>query len=304
MTSVNSKRIALVGCGAVSQQLIVPALTEVRSCTVEWFVDTNLTNAKQASEKYGNGSVTDDYCNIITKVDAAIVSVPNYLHPKVSIDFLKAGRDVLCEKPIANNSENAIEMIRASRQSGARLAVNLVRRRFESYAMARTVLKQGLVGRIKRIQCTEGHSNAWPFKSSYLLRKEKAGGGVLIDWGTHSLDILDWFFGSDWNLVSYRDDGLGRIESNCEIDYLINWNQRPIPCHVELSYLRNLGTKLILEGDLNSLEIDQQDTTGIYLDIGGEKARIGKTLTRSYSSYFADQLKAFIDDPPNDSLAG
>ena len=174
----SSKKLGVIGCGAITQQRIVPALREIPECSVGWFADTNLSNARRAASNYGQGEVTDDYCSVVPKVDAAIVAVPNHLHSKVSVDFLEAGRDVLCEKPIANNSINARAMIEASRRSGARLAINMVRRRFDSYRAAKLLLRKSFLGRIQQIDYKQGNYQSWPFCSSYILHKHESGGGV------------------------------------------------------------------------------------------------------------------------------
>ena len=288
----------------MAQRNYLPALKEVSNCTLDWFADTNLSNAKRAAEEYGSGNVTNDYGQILGKVDAAIVAVPNYLHAKVSVDFLTAGHDVFCEKPIADNSENAREMIDASRRSGARLAINFVRRRFESYRLARTLLNQFFINKIKSIDCVEGLSlTGWPFSSSYLLDKKKSGGGVLIDWGAHKLDMLNWLFGYDWQFLSYKDDGLGRIESNCELDFIINWNQSRIPCHLELSYLRQLGKKMIVDTGSSCLVIDESENE-IRLRIEGQEDFSMRTIKKPYASYFADQIRSFVNGTRDECLAG
>lgn len=288
----------------MTQRNYLPALKEVSNCTIDWFADTTISNAKRAAKEYGSGNVTSDYSQILTKVDAAIVAVPNYLHPKVSIDFLMAGRDVLCEKPMADNSEDARKMIDASRRSGRKLAINFVRRRFESYRLARALLNQFFINKITSIDCIEGLSLGWPFSSSYLLDKKKSGGGVLIDWGAHKLDMLNWLFGYDWEFLSYKDDGLGRIESNCELDFNINWKQSRIPCHVELSYLRRLGTKMVVDTGLSSLVIDESKNE-IRLRIEGREDFSMKTnIKKPHSAYFADQIKSFINGTPDECLAG
>lgn len=298
------KKLALVGCGAVTQQYYVPALKQVPECTVGWFVDTNLSNAKRAAACYGSGNATTDYVPIIDKVDAAIIAVPNDLHSVISVDFLKAGRRVLCEKPIANSSENAMEMIRASERSGARLSINLPRRRYESYRILRHLLKSSFNG-VTRIDYQEGAPLSWAFSSSYSLRKERSGGGVLIDWGVHSMDLLSWLFGDKWELISYRDDGLGQIESNCVVDFIIEWHQTRVPCHMELSYARRLGGQMIIAGDWGQLQVDLHQTNEIRLRTETENLTItsGHSL-RSYVSCFAEQVRSFIGDTLDDSLAG
>jgi len=301
---LSPKKLAVIGCGAVTQRNYLPALKQIHDCTVEWFVDTNLHNARNAAQRYGSGKATTDYKQALGNVDAAIVAVPNYLHSKVSVDFLNAGCGVLCEKPLADNKKDALEIIRASHDSGASLAVNFMRRRFESYRAARELLKQFFIGKVRSIDYREGHSLAnWPFSSSYLLDKTRSGGGVLIDWGAHGLDLLNWLFGFDWNLVSYKDDGNGRIESNCQIDFDINWNRDRIPCHVELSYLRRLGTRMVVRGDSASLIVDE-DTNEVHIGIEDKEFSLRVGRAESLASYFAQQIEAFLSGTSDDRLAG
>ncbi|MGA3297371.1 MAG: Gfo/Idh/MocA family oxidoreductase [Candidatus Bathyarchaeia archaeon] len=74
---------------------------------IEWFADKDLRRANELAKNYGHGRVTSDYKEIMDGVDAAIVALPNYLHARVSVDFLLKGVDVLCEKPIASNAFEA-----------------------------------------------------------------------------------------------------------------------------------------------------------------------------------------------------
>ncbi len=108
------RSIALVGCGAVSQSYYVPACRSIPECRIEWFIDKNAERAKELAKDYGGGRVTCDYKEAIENVEAAIIALPNHLHAEVTIDFLQKGRDVLCEKPIANNSSDATRMVEVS----------------------------------------------------------------------------------------------------------------------------------------------------------------------------------------------
>lgn len=295
------KTLALVGCGAVARRVWVPALGQVDNCSVEWFVDNNLSNAKLAASEYGRGNVSENHTHVIDKVEAAIIAVPNNLHSPVSMDFLRAGRGVLCEKPIANTSQAALEMIAASKQSGARLAINYPLRRYEGYRAAK-ILTQS-IGTIRRINCKEGHRLAWPFSTSFLLQKVKSGGGVLIDWGSHKLDTLSWLFGYDWDIVSYKDDGFDGIETNCEADFLIKLNGNQIPCHLELSYDRTLGKTMEIEGDLASIFVDESHANQVHIRLAGQDLVVGEEHEKPLASYFAEQIRSFVSGLPDDCLA-
>jgi predicted dehydrogenase/nucleoside-diphosphate-sugar epimerase len=300
-------RIALVGCGAVSELFYVPALTAMPEHSIEWFVDTTVERARQLAKNYGKGNVSTTYRETIGKVDAAIVAVPNFLHAGISIDFLNAGRDVLCEKPLATSVGEGLEMIKASRKSGARLAVNLIRRRFDNYRMARDLVSRGAIGNVAEVTVEEGDVLAWPFASSFMLEKEKAGGGALIDWGPHVIDILHWLFPGDCFVLSYTDDALGGIESDCEADLEIRNDAHRITCNVKLSRTRKLRNSIIIQGDAGSLEVRPFDLGRIQMSIGDSVVQVERDKSLGYKSqvdYFVDQVRAFADRSCTDIADG
>ena len=290
-------RIALVGCGAVSQEYYVPALMRVREHPVSCFVDSNIERAKLAARIYGGGETVNDYRDVIHKVDAAIVAVPNFLHCKISTDFLEAGRHVLCEKPLAMNVTEGMAMVRAGENSKARLGVDFIRRRFQNYSMAKEFLGRGMLGKVTNVRYEEGHVVTWPFASSFALEKRQAGGGVLIDWGAHALDILSWILNGEMRAISYKDDGLGRIEVDCEANLVITNRGSDVPCCVRLSRMRELDNSLIIQGDTGSLEVRHFDLNRIYFRAGDHTWQIDQALSseKSVIDYFAEQVRAFID---------
>jgi len=299
-------RIALIGCGAVSQIFYVPAARLIPEHPIEWFVDLNIERAKQAAKAYGSGNATRDYKETIDKVDAAIVAVPNSLHYTTSIDFLKAGRDVLCEKPLAISVCQASEMVKASQDSGARLAVNFIRRRFDSYRIAREILDRGLVGSVTEVTVEEGDVLGWPFASLFMLQKDKAGGGTLIDWGSHIIDVLHWMFSCDFRVISHRDDSLGRVEGDCETELTISDRGDEIPCNIKLSRSRRLKNNLTIKGDRGSLEVPAGDLHTAYLSVGNYVSKIKQPTSKGKSQvdHFADQIRAFTDKSSSDIANG
>jgi nucleoside-diphosphate-sugar epimerase/predicted dehydrogenase len=284
-----------------------PALKLIPDHCAKWFVDTNIEAAEQTARIYGQGKVTDNYAEIVDKVDAAIVAVPNFLHSRVSIDFLRQGRDVFCEKPIAMSVEEGSQMIRVAQESRARLAVNLIRRRYDSYRVARRIIRQGLIGQVERVTVEEGDVLDWPFASSFMLEKGKAGGGVLIDWGSHVIDVLHWIFDGELEVLSYEDDGLGRVEADCEAELQIRNDGNEVPCRIRLSRARRLKNTLAVDGDKGCLEVRGYDRSGAYLFVGDHFGRIQGSMSgreKTETDYFADQIRAFTDKSSPDIVDG
>ena len=298
-------RLALVGCGAVSRSYYVPALKRLPKYSVEWFVDSNIDRATELANVYGNGKASQDYQETIDSVDGAIIAAPNFLHAKFSLDFLLKGRDVLCEKPIAVNSAEANRMIDASHQSGARLAVNLIRRKFRSYQTAKLLLSTGMLGRIRSVTCEEGRVFNWQLSSSFALDRGRAGGGVLVDWGTHNLDSLQWLFDAGLELASYQDDSLGGVEANCDLRLNLRTTSEVIPSHVVLSRTRPLSNKIVIQGERLSMQLLAANTRGVLLkDNRGYRVEPSEPFSDDEIDYFAEQVDAFFSKSSNDYPTG
>ena len=298
-------RLALVGCGAVSRSYYIPALKRLPQYSIEWFVDSNIERARELAKEYGSGNVSQDHMETIDSVDGAIVAAPNFLHAKFSLDFLLKGRDVLCEKPIAINSAEAGRMIDVSRQSGARLAVNLIRRRYRSYQTAKLLLNTGMLGQVRSVTCEEGRVFNWQLSSSYALDRRKAGGGVLVDWGTHNLDSLQWLFEAGLELVSYQDDSRGGVEANCDLNLKLRTGNQDIPSQVVLSRTRLLSNKIAIQGEKISMEILAANTSGVLLrDHRGYRIEPSELVADDEIGYFAEQVDSFFSKSSNDYATG
>jgi predicted dehydrogenase len=162
---------------------------------------------------------------------------------------------VLVEKPMAMNVRECDEMMAAAAEGRAVLAVGLDFRFFDSSLLVRNLLKDGLLGDIRRFEMHQGVIPRWPFATDFLLKKEMAGGGVLADFGVHVLDLLLWWLG-DWATVDYWDDAMGGIESDCELRLAM---RSGVEGSVEISRTRNLANTCVFEGSRASLEVGVWD---------------------------------------------
>jgi predicted dehydrogenase len=132
------------------------------------------------------------------EIDAVVIGVPNYLNGPLSIKFLRSGKHVLCEKPMALSSEEAKEMIRASEESGNKLTIAHVWRSDPEVRWLREVVRSGKLGRIYKVKLHAVSAGWGPQRGSWRTQRSLAGGGALTDVGIHSMDTLSFLF----------DDGL------------------------------------------------------------------------------------------------
>ena len=245
-TSLN---IAIIGCGAVSEQFHLPSLGGLHIRPVA-LVDRNTERAKRLADAFGVPRVYSDYNSCIREFDAAIVALPHHLHATVCSDLLRRGIHVLVEKPMALTKDECQAMVAAAEEGKAVLAVGLIRRFLHSAQWVKAMLDAEILGRIESFEFREGLVYDWPVASDFFFRKETAGGGVLMDTGAHTLDMLLWWLGDVADL-QYCDDSYGGVEADCEVHLTMESGGRGV---VELSRTRDLRNTAIVEGERGTLE--------------------------------------------------
>jgi len=265
-------RLAIIGCGAVSQRGHLPAAAKMDDVQVALLVDRDRARAEELAARYRVPHVAEDYRKTWDSADAAVVALPHHLHASVSIDLLRRGIHVLVEKPMAPKSEDCEAMIQAAEQARATLAVGHVRRFLRSARFANEVIKGGLLGTVSSFDISDGFVFDWPVVSGFLFRKETAGGGVLMDAGAHCLDLLLWWLG-EVRSCDYFDDNLGGVEANCRLELVMRNGAEGL---IELSRTRRLRNTAIIRGERASLEVHLYSNrarirpNGVSLELPGE----------------------------------
>lgn len=247
----NIVSIAIIGCGAVSELYHIPIASTSDKVHIAMLVDKNLKRVEALASKFGVAETTEDYTKVIGKVDATILALPHHLHAPVSIDLLNHGIHVLVEKPMALSTAECEAMISTAGESGATLAVGLVRRFFHAHQFVKKLISDGFLGKIESFDVREGSICNWPVASDFFVRKE-AGGGALADKGAHTLDTMLWWLG-DYESLEYFDDDMGGVEADCEIHLRMKNGAEGI---VELSRTRNLRNTAIIRGEKGTLEVE------------------------------------------------
>jgi len=293
MTKPNTSkvRLAVVGCGAVAQIHHVPAIAASDRVEAAVLVDSDEKRARELADRFGVPEVATDYRELPGRVEGAVVALPNSLHAPVSIELLRRGVHVLVEKPMAMTVAECDEMIEAGRAGRAVLAVGLDFRFFESSLFVRDLLRDGLIGEIRRFDLRQGVIPRWPFATDFLLKKEMAGGGVLADFGVHVLDLLLWWLG-DLTATDYRDDALGGVESDCEMTLTTSSG---VTGKIEISRTRNLRNTCVFEGERARLEVGIWDSDPeIRLSIAGSEVALAGHARRAGEKGISSGLN-FLD---------
>lgn len=190
--------IAVIGCGRIADIAHFPALSEIGDLRIKYACDIIPEKAEKAKEKYPKiENVISDYKIALNdkEVEAVFVLTPNYAHYTVTMDALKAGKHVFCEKPITVNYELSLEMAKEAEKQGKILNIGVCNRYQRSVEMLREWAEQGKFGNIYHVYCSFRAFRCIPGLGGAFTTKSQSGGGVLIDWGIHFLDLILYVLG-------------------------------------------------------------------------------------------------------------
>ncbi len=241
--------MAIVGCGAVAEQAHLPALRRLGSAPA-LLVDHDRSRLPALATRWRAPAVSAA-TDHLEEFDAALVAVPHQLHAEVCSELLAANKHVLVEKPLCTTAAEAQQLVEADAQSDATLSVAHNRRFLAVNGWVRRLLASGALGELRSISIEEGVIDTWDATTDAHLRRESAGGGVLLGTGVHVLDTLRWWLG-DLSLVRYEDDAAGGVEANARADMLTN---AATPVSLELSRVRELRNRARLEFAVGPVEV-------------------------------------------------
>jgi predicted dehydrogenase len=186
-------RFGIVGAGAVAQAYL-QAFEQCDEATLVAVADFRVDAAQRAAERMRCRSfdrferMVDD-CNL----DAAIVCTPPASHPEICIHLMRNKIHVLCEKPFSVDADGAHKMLGVGRQAGVKLTMASKFRYVEDVIRAKSIVASGVLGDLVLFENV--FANRVDMASRWNSRPEISGGGVLIDNGTHSVDLMRYFLG-------------------------------------------------------------------------------------------------------------
>ena len=190
--------IAVVGCGRIAQNAHFPAFAKMSGIRVKYACDLIEEKALKMMEKYDfvENAITDYNIALADKeVDAVYVLTPNYAHYTVTMDALGAGKNVFCEKPITVNYELSCEMAKKAEEVGKMLNIGVCNRYHKSVEKLAELNAKGEFGKIYHVYCSFRQPRSIPGLGGAFTTKAQSGGGVLIDWGVHFLDLILYILG-------------------------------------------------------------------------------------------------------------
>jgi len=238
--------ICLVGVGRVASSHL-PAMRNLEdSVHLLAIMSRNRENAAKAAGQWGAKKVYTSYEKMLAdpEIGAVVLCLPHYIHESAAVAAAKAGKHILCEKPMALNIEQALNMIRAAEENGVTLMIGQSRRFYDAVLKSKEMVMEGKLGKIVSV-------NEWNFShrvedhpSTWRPDIKKSGGRIMPFWGAHLVDYVLWIFDKRPQTVSARMASInpnweGEDEAMIlmgfdqgEMGFVhLSWNCRVIPTH-------------------------------------------------------------------------
>ncbi len=211
----------LIGIGDIATRRVIPAIqSEPRSC-LYGLVSRDPAKAAPYSTRFWP---TLDAALSDSGVQAVYVATPVFRHAPLTIQSLRAGKHVLCEKPMAMNEAEARSMVQTGEETERTFGVAYYRRAYPKVQRAKQLLEAGVIGKpvLAELTCHEWREET-PGQRSWLLDPAQAGGGPLYDIASHRIDVLNFFFGQPLRASGHPSNAVHRyaVEDNATvmIDY-------------------------------------------------------------------------------------
>jgi predicted dehydrogenase len=206
----------VIGVGDIAVRRVIPAIQAEPRSALYGIVTRDPAKAAQYGVRTW-GSLDEALTD--PAVDAVYVATPVFLHAPQTIQSLRAGKHVICEKPMAMNEAEARTMIHAAEESSRLFGVAYYRRCYPKVQRARQLLQEGAIGKPVVAELTNHMWFDGSGSRSWLLDPARAGGGPLFDIASHRIDVLNFWFGKPLRVTAQLSNAVHHypVEDNATV---------------------------------------------------------------------------------------
>ena len=202
-------RWGIIGCGDVTEVKSGPGFQQAHDSALVAVMRRDAVKAADYARRHGVPRWYDDADRLIhdPEVDAVSIATPPSSHMELALRVAAAGKPALVEKPMALNHEQCAVMIAAFTKARVPLFVAYYRRALPRFLKIKQLLDDGAIGRVLSVAAVHsfGPPGLDPQHLPWRFRKEVSGGGLFVDLGCHTLDLLDFLFGPIARVAGFAD---------------------------------------------------------------------------------------------------
>jgi len=188
--------VAVIGAGGIGQDHLASFKLHPAACVVA-LAEVSPARGREAVERFGIPELVNDYRTLLARADIDVISIalPNYLHAKVALDALKAGKHVMLDKPMATNARDAAKLVAEARKRGVLFMVGQNFRFNLETQTSKRIVDKGTLGDIYHAKTSWSRRSGIPRIGSWFTQRRFAGGGCTYDIGVHALDRCLYLMG-------------------------------------------------------------------------------------------------------------
>lgn len=246
----NAVKIGIVGAGGVAEACHLPILTQMPGVEIAWICDQYRERAVKLGRKWGIANAFDDLRSC-PDVDAVLLAIPVGLRREALALAFERGWHVFAEKPFAASAEEHLSIVHEAARAGVAVGVGLVRRFYRSTSIARLALSRMAFGPVIEVWAAEaarmgttGREGSW-----YQADRAAAGGGVLMETGSHVVDQVFQTLGVeafDGLRAAFTNAGDIDLEARAVANVKLAGAGGSVPMHLVLSRLQDLYTGVVI----------------------------------------------------------
>ena len=187
----------LAGLGRIASSQIAPAIAAAPNSTLACVASRDQGRAEEFARAHGAARAVDDYAKLLADPDvqAVYIATPNALHADQVVAAARAGRHVLCDKPLAVTVTDARRCAEECQAAGVRLGITFQTRRHDGLAEAAELIRSGAIGKVVVAEVTMSAGRNLP--KGWRTDPQLAGLGTLNNIGVHAFDVLGYLLGSE-----------------------------------------------------------------------------------------------------------
>jgi predicted dehydrogenase len=186
---------AVIGSGGIARRRTIPeGFSPVRNAHLISVYGTNAATNKEVAKQFGATACDSIAALLKADIDAVYIASPVHAHHTQVLACAKAGKHVLCEKPLGRNVAEAEEMVAACSRAGVQFGTAFMMRFQSQHQAAAKLIHEGKLG---KPVYARAQLSCWypPMPNAWRQNPELGGGGSLMDMGSHCIDLLEMFFG-------------------------------------------------------------------------------------------------------------
>lgn len=297
-------KAAVIGAGAIAHHCHLPGYQQHPDCQLVALAEIDPSRAARAAKRFGVPRTYQNYRQMLEREHLDMVSIctPNYLHHEMAEAVARQGVHLLLEKPVALSVVDAEAIRQAVRAAGVQCMVGFTHRFYHSNQQARQLICDGAIGEPFMIRVRFAHKGPQPgwAMSDWFYRRDKSGGGALLDMGIHAMDICRYMMGP----VASVSALVGTLRKDIEVDdnavLSLGFASKRAFGYVEVGWTSCPGfTGLEIYGDDGTIIIDYAKPVELILGSIGPDG-VDRTERRQLPSPtqpqgWPRQMAAFVD---------